>query len=344
MGIRLELWIDDYIDEEEIKFLVYDLGFKDSEGENVYLWYKSERFESLKGCGFAFGYDIEKGENGFVDFLGFSENTRNVKTLCSSQTFAGRSYEDLEMQNEVIRKLQDKFGGVIYSSTNGKSEFVRNYITKLTPKEKGCGVAYQNFQNNIGKAMDLIHDVDEDVINNSFLAERDRSLLSNNILIPFMVTVLETFLKKFFKNFLTTDKNAFEKAKKYVRDNEGSFKYHILKRLKTGKISVVEVVMRQYSFQNMDSVKEAYNEYLNFNIFRILNKRVIYKGKFISIREIFYELIKSRHKIIHEADIDTTLVKEKLDKYLFFLVVFGEEFIKLFKETKGLRLDIHNYL
>ncbi|WP_197226298.1 HEPN domain-containing protein [Priestia megaterium] len=344
MGIRLELWIDDYIEEEEIKALIYDLGFEDSEGENVYLWYKRENFESLQGCGFAFGYDIEKGENKFVDFLGIGENMQYVKTLCRSQTFAGRSYEDLEMQNEVIRKLQDKFGGNIYASTNGKSEFIRNYITKLTPTEKGCGVAYQKFQNNIGKAMDLIQDVDEDIISNSFLAERDRSLLSNNILIPFMVTVLETFLKTFFKTFLMTNKNASEKAARNVMNKTVSLKPSVLKDLRDGKLTNIDVITREYSFQNIPNINAAYNEYLSCNIYEILNKRIDYKGKFVSIKEVLYELIRSRHKIIHEADMDKTLVREKLDKYIFFLVVFGEEFIKMFKKNKGLRLDIRNYL
>lgn len=344
MGIRLELWIDDYIDEEEIKALVYELGFEESEGINVYSWYKRENFESLKGCGFTFGYDIEKGENKFVDFLGFSENIQNVKTLCRSQTFAGRSYEDLEMQNEVIRRLQDKFGGNIYASTNGKSEFIRNYITKLTPTEKGGGVAYEKFQNNIVRAMELIKDVDEDIISNEFLAERDENLLSNNILLPFIVTVFETFLKTFFKNFLITDKNAFSKASENIMDNRESLNPWILKELMDNKITIIDVVVRGYSFQNIRSIKAAYNEYLDFNIDDILNKRISYKGKFISIRKVLAEVIDSRHKIIHEADMDKTLVREKLDKYAYFLVAFGEEFINKFSETKKLRLDIHNYL
>ncbi|WP_179861780.1 hypothetical protein [Bacillus cereus] len=75
-----------------------------------------------------------------------------------------------------------------------------------------------------------------------------------------------------------------------------------------------------------------------------MHQIVIYEGEESTIIDVLNELISTRHEIIHEANIKTELDKRKMEKFHYFLDVFGSLFIKKFMEKYKLRLFLEEEL
>lgn len=329
MSIDLYLLIKTYIDKRDIERILYEFNFKrDADVENTYFWFNDD-YLSTRGCWFGIDYDVDVciGENEEIQ----------VSTLCSTNTKAGRSYHDVEMQIEVLRRIQNEFGGDIYNPDEGEWGFFENDLPNLSRTEIACGLAYLHYQQNLYKVEMLIEDFDEKEIekwDKLGIPIFDKSLLRNNILVPFCVSVLETFLKMFFQRYLQTNEEAVNKIFK----KKDKLPYNVVRELLSGEKTIIDLELEEYSFQNFNSTNRAFKHYLNFDLFSVLRQTEKFENKEISIISVLTELIEIRHKIIHEAVLDYRLSKKQMEKYHHFLDLFGEQFIKSFMEKHKLRL------
>jgi hypothetical protein len=337
VSISLSLLIEEHVDRKDIERIVYSLGFKKvEEYENTYLWY-DDNYGSTRGCWFSFSYDYE------INLNYDTEEKRIYKTCCGTTTYAGRSHDDLEMQMEVLREIQKEFGGVVYDQDEDQYGFFDNFLPKLTRTEIACGLAYLHYHQNLQKVRFLIEEVDMERVKAEAelgLEDWNKPLIRNNTLVPFCVSVLETFLKLFFKRYLETN----EEAVNLIFKKKESLPYSVIKELLSGKRTIIDIELEKYSFQNFKSANNAYTKYLDFNLFNVLRQTVTYDGKETSIISVLNELIELRHVIIHEAIFNNELSKERMEKYYYFLEKFGEEFINRFMEKHKLRLLLEKEL
>lgn len=174
MSIDLELRSPHYITKKELEEIIFPLGWTTDKRYSSYIWYQTSNFESTRGAWLDFRY-VENAQY------------RKTKTIITSSTNAGRSYEDLEAQNNVLKVLKGHFGGYIYNTQDGTRNYIFNDIPKLLPLEKAIGFVYITFSHNIIRASIIVEEVDERIIKSKdlYIASLDKSLLRNNTVIPF---------------------------------------------------------------------------------------------------------------------------------------------------------------
>jgi hypothetical protein len=110
------------------------------------------------------------------------------------------------------------------------------------------------------------------------------------------VSSLECFLKDLFISLIDDDKEILDKISK--SDNKIVIR---AKDLFNKQMTIGEKISRNYNFQNLNSVKDAYNNILNINIIKALSFDSVYNSKKINSLVLLKRLIEMRHQIIHNS-------------------------------------------
>ncbi|MGG1573510.1 hypothetical protein [Fictibacillus sp. NRS-1165] len=334
MSVRLQILIDKHIDRRDIEEILFSLGYqKEEEYENTYFWYNDD-FVSLRGCWFHFYHNSE---------VWFEDEEKNFKTVCDTSTSAGRSYHDYQMQIDTIKKIEEAFGGVVY--TDGEYGYFENDLPNLSRTEIACGYAYITFERNLEMVEPLIEEVDSTHLRRyqelGILPLGEKGFLRNNILIPFFVSIMESFLKEFLDYYLRTNKE----AENLIFKKKDKLPYSVVKELLNGEKTIIDVEMESYSFQNFSSANKAYSHFIKIDLFKdILTTRMYFNDQEYTLISILSELLETRHTLIHEAILDYSLNKEQMEKYHKSLVLLKNTFKTLFKEKKNLRIDLDNQI
>lgn len=96
-----------------------------------------------------------------------------------------------------------------------------------------------------------------------------------------------------------------------------------------------------YSFQNINSENRAYKEYAQIDLFKnILIGELSFKGEKRKLISILQEMIDSRHKLIHEAELNYELDREVMELYYHALEALGKNMKRFFKENRKMRIDL----
>lgn len=335
ISIEVDILIDKHIDKRDIEEIIYAYGFKNTEHENTYYWF-NEDFISTRGCWFTFSYDVEF----------FQENEEEyeiIKTVCSTSTNSGRSYNDFQMQNDVIKKFEEVFGGIVYSGD--EVGYYENEITNLSRTEIACGYAYITFERNLFMAKQLIEEVDAEKI--TMFKELglppmfEKNFLRNNTLIPFLVSIMESFLKTFLYSYISSNKE----AENLIFKKKDKLSYSVVKELLNKEKSIIDIEMEFYSFQNFNSANKAYTQFIGLDLFsEILSYKMRVDEQDISMVSVLSDLLDKRHKLIHDAILDYSVDKQQMEKYHNCLVLLKETFKYVFKEKKNMRIDLENEL
>lgn len=335
-GLHLYLTMEETTNFQEVEKILIELGFKQQ--FNNFHWYKwFDKYQSTMGC--EFSVDTKKSDD---------INGNNIhKFYFKASTYLGRSYADLEMQNKVISKIQQKFGGVLCDEDGLPTSFIENTLPLLTSTEIICDMEYTKFINNLARFNRLIEEVDEGIVEDyqsikdpglkellTSSLSHNESLLRNNTLVPFAVATLEDFLKNFLAKNLETN----ETARDIIFQNDRKIKYSEIKEILSQEKSLVDMEMNFYNFQNLESTNNAYKKFFDFDIFKeVLGTEIRIESEKVTVLSVISELIDIRHKIIHEANLDYTLGKQKMNRYYISLQFFGDEFMNKFRDKLGLR-------
>lgn len=319
-----------------VEKIIFPLGWEKQEyspgsRERSYQWFHRENYESTRGCWLFLykpGEDVPKG----------------TKLVFHAYSNAGRSHEDYEAQNAVIKALRKAFGGSIYNPQEGKQSYLENDIPKLAPSEKACGFTYIGFQHNLNRASMAISDISEQTQKMMNLGEwyatLDVGILRNNTLLPFLIASLESFLKEFFIAYLETHADVQEK----IYNKKSKIEYSELKKLLSGEKTLAELEADNYTFQNLYSANNAYKNYIDVDIFMILDKRKKVGNKSRIVRDVVIEMLELRHRIIHAAFIDISLDRIKMESYVAYTRKAGELFADAFLSEKNFRIDLEEYV
>ena len=149
----------------------------------------------------------EKGEFYFfkeTDYLSISgvwafikKDAGDILVFLRSSIFASKT--DIDHFNLTAKQLRNRFGGY-FESDFGKGRYLRVNAPDLKQAEAGCYHAYSHFENNLSVLyVYLSHatfDIDFPPL--GVFPDIDKinpKIVSNNILIPFLVSVVEEFFK-----------------------------------------------------------------------------------------------------------------------------------------------------
>jgi hypothetical protein len=130
-------------------------------------------------------------------------------------------------------------------------------------------------------------------------------VLSNNLLLPFVVSILEDYFKSTFVALL-----------KYSARKESVFKSARLSsqqllRLSEGNVSVEALVAEGMTFQNLRVVSDAFRTLIPaLDIHGVLRRP--YRRRRLSLWEALSEVVENRHAFVHRGEVDIEFGDEVL--------------------------------
>ncbi len=339
MSIELFLYSKQLPAKSAIEQIIYPLGFQpvDESIKRPYYYYnyfEEENYESVCGVQLTVSKADPKDR----------EIPRGTRTIFSARTAAGRCYEDIETQNNVIRKLKSVFGGSVYNDGDGRYAYVENYAPHLSAAEKRCGFVYLSFCMNIMRVVIVASKLDKDYIKRKELLGElykfDKGLVTNNLIVVYLVSILETFLKDLFIAYIEMQPDLLQK----IFDRSSKIDFQTLRALLEREKSLAEFEADYYTFQNLKSANLAYSTYLSVNLFNIWDRRrrKIDK-KFYKVRDVVEELIELRHKIAHTAYLEPDFDEAQVKKYIEAVETAGKLLAEAL-EAKGFRIDLDKHL
>jgi hypothetical protein len=337
MSIELLLYCKSSPSKSAIERVILPLGFRAEEtlgkGYHFYYWFEEKDLASVRGC----WLDWHKREPD-------EEAPRGTKTVFVAKTYMSRSHEDLDMQNRLIRELRRRFGGSVYNDDEGTYAYLKNDIPRLSYSEKRCGFVYHNIRKSIDRIRMLVCDVPEGTT--AVLTDGDRvlfandAIMQNNVLLPFLVSLLESFLRDFFIAFIDSHPDLLER----IYERQGKLEYTAMRDILKGKVTLAEHEANSHSFQNLESANVAFQQYMGINLFKVWGKRKKFNDKLFVVRVVLQELLSLRHRIIHEAYIERNLDEEETIKYIQFVEYALVLLASHLEQQNNFRIDLERYL
>jgi hypothetical protein len=233
--------------------------------------------------------------------------TKNGKLSASTRTTVGRSYFDLEKQNQTISALRKRFGGS-FSTNAGVNRWMMPRSGPPAPAASGCHLAFSRLGQNLRKAVTYSqartfpnhkpHTPDNFFSQVGFHPEN----LSGNMLVAFCVSIVEEYLKSCFVALLkySPQKERFLKGVRLRGDQ--------LARISEGQESVESAVAETLSFQrisitckNFEGIDTALD--LAAQLRKPLKERPDHPSPF----DMLEGLAEKRNRFVHQALLDLDL-------------------------------------
>ena len=285
---------------EIIELLGYrkvDDSLRAPERVGTYMWFEQRDFRSWVGV----ELDIYRSRSGRI-----SVGTRSR---------AGRSYWDLTHQNRTLKTLRDLFGGH-FSTDAGRNRYWRPDEPAPTPAQSGCYMARWRLHNAFGRAQIYLSTrglnapiARPEPTGLHFMDIMNPRLLSNNLLLPYLVAIWEDFHKSCFAVLLRYSE------RRSVVLKGARLAHERLEDIASGLVTVEDAVAETFSFQRPSTIAEAYR-LLDpaFDYIATLRRR--YRGRRVTLYDSIEELVETRHQFVHSGEMDTTFSDQRLNKTL----------------------------
>jgi hypothetical protein len=228
-----------------------------------------------------------------------------------ARSTVSRSYWDLVHQNRTLKLLRDLFGGHFWTDA-GRNRYWRPDEPAPLPISSGCYLARWRFHNGLEQArLYLMNRKFEGTIacdqpsGFEFMDQLNPRLLSNNLLVPYMIAVWEEFFRATFTALL-----------RYSKQREGALKraklsHSDLEKLVIGSVQVERSVAEAFSFQRPSAIAEA---------FRLIEPKLDiagamrkpYRGRKVSLYDSLEKLVEGRNNLVHTGELDLSLFDKQL--------------------------------
>jgi hypothetical protein len=235
------------------------------------------------------------------------------------------TWYDVNMLNTILRIGRKKFGGDILGDY-GKNRYATLWDDQSTPMSRGLFWVRDMAKNNLDS---VIHRLPDETLTPDgndelakFLRRLDPSRTIYNGLVPFLVSIVEFYLKNIFIIVLKYDPEANSK----IAEHSQKVNFSDLMEDK----SLEALVAENYTFQNLRQVKKAFYEWLNIDVEHLLSQPKSRVSAGNTLWKNVDELIKYRHDIIHHLGVDSNLSRK--------------DFIKLTKMTEKILDSLLAYL
>lgn len=260
----------------------------------AYFWYDEIDYRSWSGV----ELDIYKTKKGPI--------------TVTTRSTAARSYWDLTHQNKTLKMLRDLFGGH-FETDAGRNRYWRPDESPPPPISSGCYLARCRFHNSSGKAKVYLmtRKLEGPIARDSssglgFMDGMNPRLLSNNLVIPYMIAVWEEFFRATFAACLRYSKQR-ESALKRAKLNHSD-----LEKLAIGSIQVERSIAEFFSFQRPSAIAEAF-KLLDPHLNVATPLRKPYRRRCVSLYDSIESLVERRNALVHVGDLDLKLFDKQLE-------------------------------
>lgn len=231
-----------------------------------------------------------------------------------TRTRISRSFWDLTHQNKTIKLVRDLFGGSFVTDV-GKNRYLRPDRPPPSPVSSGCYLARWRFHNAMLKARLYLscRGFESDIARDApsalpLLDEMNPRLLSNNLIVPFIVAVWEEYYRATFSAVLC-----------YANKREVVLKKARLGHAQLEQIAAENKIERAiadcFSFQRPSSICENFRM-IDSKLDLAGAMRKPYKKRKASLYEIIETLVEKRNAFVHEGEMEISLFDNKLQKVL----------------------------
>lgn len=258
-----------------------------------YFWYDATDYRSWSG--------VE------LDIYQTSKGPVRVTT----RSTISRSYWDLTHQNSTLKLLRDLFGGH-FRTDAGRNRYWRPDEPPPPPISSGCYLARWRFHNSFGRARIYLmtRNLEGQIARETssgldFMDQMNPRLLSNNLLVPYMIAVWEEFFRATFAACLRYPKQreaALKRAKLSHSD---------LEKLAIGSVQVERSVAEVFSFQRPTSIAETF-KLLDPKLDLAAPLRRPYRRRKVSLYDSLETLVENRNRLVHAGHLNLGLFDKEL--------------------------------
>ena len=163
------------------------------------------------------------------------------------------------------------------------------------------------------------------------LARADPTRVLYNALVPFAVAALEHFFGQAFRIFLRYDKRAQRRLLEQSRKVEFSDAMSLAANTK----SIEDIVADWYSFQNIDSIHRAFNEWFGIDIWKLLRQRRKVGKRIDWLEKRLKNLIDFRHGVVHRFELNLDLNRAGIEELLDLSILVIETFVDYVQSSLG---------
>jgi len=265
-----------------------------------------------------------------------------VEWAVHTRVRASGSEFDQRLQNEVIKEIRKKFGGNFYNDWLGKNRYRIVEGDKRKPVGRGVAIVFEYVVEQFGKLAFIIPD-ELKITGKSkiekFFSQIDPYKILYNALVPFVVAGFEYFFKEIFIILFKYSKV----SKKKLEKKTGNVPFSDILKISKKEMSIPELIAKEYSFQNITEINNAYKNWLDIDVLRAVNYSKNIGKKRKSINDRITDLIMGRHKIIHNFFCDYNLNKKRFLQLLNFILKIFNSFLDFLEKEKKIFVR-DNYL
>jgi hypothetical protein len=296
---------------------------------NLY-WFKSQDFTSFDGVE-ASVYPSSEEERAKWGTSEWAMHTR---------TRAGASPGDRQEQNETIRAGRKKFGGDFYNDWHGKNRYTPPDSGNRTPPARGLYIVYESTKNTLEAVKFALPDPIQGFKNSEGtklepLAQFDPTRMLYNGLVPFAVAALEHFFSQAFRILLRYDQRARQRL---ISQNARKVDFVDAVALSGGEKSIEDIVADWYSFQSIDSIHKAFQDWFAIDFWKLLRQRRKIGKRIDWLEKRLKSLIEFRHGIVHRFEFNPMLKKEGIEEILGLSLLLIEVFVQYIELSRGERI------
>ncbi len=219
------------------------------------------------------------------------------KLIVYTRTPLSRSYHDLLQQNRTIREIKRRFGGTFVTDEGKNRCWSTKGISPLVPAARGARRAYSHlrfslFQIAIYRQSISIAPERKKIAGIEWMDSLNPSVLSNNLLLPFLTAALEDFFKSSFVALLR-----YSERKETFFKNARLNASH-LAGISNGSLTVEEAIAQALPFQRISSICDHFRAFdPSLDLSGCLKRP--YRRRSISLFESLEKMVEKRHELIH---------------------------------------------
>jgi hypothetical protein len=223
--------------------------------------------------------------------------TETGELIVYTRTPLARSYHDLLQQNRTIREIRRRFGGNFETDAGRNRCWCTKGISSPIPAARGVRRAYSRlryslFQIAVYRQSISIAPERKKISGVEWIDSLNPSVLSNNLLLPFLTAALEDFFKSSFVALLR-----YSERKETFFKNARLNASH-LTGISDGKLTVEEAIAQALPFQRISSICDHFKALDSALDLASCLKRP-YRRRSVSLFESIEKMVEKRHELIH---------------------------------------------
>ena len=323
-------------DKPGLKAVLVELGFEPAnhlwnwpQGSLHFHWFSDIEYQSYDGVEATIFSPTEALEAGSPP-CAWALHTR---------TRVSASPADREQQNRVVRAARARFGGAFYNDGAGKNRYTKIEDDGRNAPSRGIYLAYESVRESVAAVQSTLPDPTpglQRLVGTDFeaLSEFDPQRVLYNALVPFAVAAVEHFLSRSFKVLLEFDRKTRERLLRLTRKVEMVEAVSIA----DGEMSIEDVVVGWYSFQNLDSIQRAFDEWFGIDFRAILRRRRRIGQRVVKLDAELGRMIEARHGVVHRLHIDRGMQKHGISELLDTAMAVIDAFVDHLESRRSMRI------